>query len=50
VHYKEEKMTLEYIFFIIINGILPCFPGRRKSFLSNSCIKEAFGQIIQKRE
>jgi len=49
-HYKEEKMILEYIFSIVINGILPCSPGRRRYFLSNQFIKEAYGQIIKKRE
>jgi len=39
---EKKIMILEYIFSIVINGILPCFPGRRKSFLSNSCIEEAF--------
>lgn len=49
-HYKEEKMILKYIYSIGINGISPCSPGRRRFFLSNSCIEEAFGQVIQKRE
>jgi len=49
-NYKKEKMILEYIFSIVINGILPCSPGKRRSSFSNSCVKEAFWSNNPKKE
>jgi hypothetical protein len=49
-YHKEEKMILEYIFPTVINGVLPCSPGKKRSFLSNLLIKEALDQIIEKKE
>jgi hypothetical protein len=49
-HHEEEKMILEYIFPPVINGVWPCSPGKKRSFLLNLFIKEALGQIIEKRD